>query len=530
MLFLLYLPAARAGWVSDTLGWLEAVRRQSFADFVARKGFAVQSFYQLTQVVTWCLYQIFGANRWAWHLLQLSLHALNASLLYAFLRGLLRDSSFSRAPQIALAAAAIFCLSPLTSEVIVWEAAFHFLQGMLLLLGQLLLIRAQLRGRRTAVIAIGLFVPAAFSLELFYLTPLLGASLCIYYRIAVGWEKASVKRALLLIVLPQSGILLLRLLAARLWLGVDNSRLGNVFSEQPITYFLVKPPECFFHLFGGRFLPQGWRDAVYGACSSYAGAGIFYGMIGLLAGYIIFRFHRMLKGGQIASLLAVWLLLGLALISPLWFPQRLLITGDRYLYVLLPPFAVLLALGGACLISNLALRRVLFFLLLLGQAMLTLMLNSIWARSVMLTDTLQQGLADVPNRITILLNSPASLRGAPMIGAGDDGEAKLMHNLLYASPLRGQVWEAPALHLLELSDSISIQRLDAATLRVKLLHPGAFWQWGPDIAPRGYSREAYSYGVDDANCCYVLRLYGPPSGYRLLYHQGGRWLEWRLEP
>ncbi len=523
-LFLLYLPAARGGWVSDTLGWLEAVRGQSFANFVMRKGFTVRSFYQLTQVVTWCLYQVFGASRWSWHLLQLSLHALNAALLYSFLRGLLRDSRLPRYAEIAFAAAALFCVSPYVSEVIVWEAAFHFLQGMLLLLLQLLLLRGQLHERRNAAIAICLFALSAFSLELFYLTPLLGAALCAYYRMALGWDKGKVRRALLLIVLPQAGILLLRLLAARLWLGVDSGRLGNVFSEQPITYFLVKPPECFFHLLGGRFLRQGWRDAVYSACSSYAGAGIFYGTLAALCLFILLRFRSMRRAGQIASLLAVGLLHGLALISPLWFPQRLLITGDRYLYVLLPPFAALLALGGSCLIPGKLLRRALFIILLSAQAALTLMLNGVWGRAVQLTDTLQQSLTDAPDRITILLNSPASLLGAPMIGAGDDGEAKLMHNLLYTSQLRGQIWEAPALHLLVPNDSIFIQRLDNRTIRVRQLHPGAFWQWGPDVA-RSYSREAYAFWTDDAACCYTLRLNGPPSGYRLLYHQEGRWRE-----
>lgn len=527
-LFALYLPAAKAGWVSDTLGWLEALRMQPFPDFISRKGFSVPSYYQLTQTVTWSLYQIFGAKAWAWHLLQLSLHALNATLLFLLLRGLFRDAGLTAAPRPALLAAALFCLSPSVSEVVVWEAAFHFLQGMLLLLAQMLLLRSQLHRPRAHKALLGclLFALSLFSLEYFYLVPFLNAGLCLFYSLALRWKSSGLRRAWRSIVLPQAALLLLYFIGLQFFAGATTGRLGNEWMKLPIQSFLVKPPEYVFHLLGGRFLPQAWRNAVYAACSSYAGAALFYGGIGALLFLIGLRFKKMPRRSQVMSLLALWLLAGLALESPLWFPQRLLIVGDRYLYLLLPPFCALLALLLEE-IPGLRLRGILVCALLLPGAALTFSLNQIWQRSERMTRALQEGLSDAPDKITILLNNPASLRGALMIGAGNDGEARLMHNLFYQPRIAGRMYDAPAQNLLSLHDCIRIEPIDSQTFRVVLTQPGSFWQYSTDVA-HSFSNADFSVDVEDADCCYTLRLTQPARRYRLLWQQGGKWREFKL--
>ncbi len=529
VLFLLYLPAARAGWVSDTLGWLEAVRRQSFPDFVARKGYCVRSFYQLTQIVTWSLYQMFGANRWLWHLLHISLHALNAALLFSLLRGIFKDSRVEGAEGISIIAAGMFCAAPYVSEVIVWEAAFHFLQGLLLLLIQLRLLRSYLHSGRTslAALASGLAVLSFFSLETFYLIPVFGAALCVYYHLASGWDSGRTKDAFLKIVVPQAVSVLLHVGIIRFAFGGDAGRLGNTWTNLPLTYYLVKPPEYVFHLLGGRFLPADWRAAVYHTCSSYAGAGLFYLALGALILHVLLRFRRMTRVAQAGSLLFVWLLLAITLVSPLWFPERLLITGDRYLYMLLPAFCGLAPLALVYGIRNVRLRLSIVAVIITLLLSSTWRVNRLWQASQLLTDRLQDGLSDAPGKITILLNSPASLCGAPMIGAGEDNEAQLMHNLLYPRPLRAAVMDAPAMQLLQPGDSISISIVAPQIITVALQQPAAFWQYGPDVA-HSFSNAAFSVMIDNAACCYLLRLSGPAARYRLLYQASGRWHELKM--
>ena len=175
LLFVLYLPAANAGWVSDTLGWLDAVRHQSFVHFVQRSGMGVHSFYQTTQVVTWLLYQAFGAHKWAWHILHISLQALNAALLFAIIKRVFADSALRNAASAGWITVLLFCSAPHLSEVIVWEAAFHYLQGMLFQLAVVILMLRALREWNSGEALLALFVMllSAASLEVHYLTPVI---------------------------------------------------------------------------------------------------------------------------------------------------------------------------------------------------------------------------------------------------------------------------------------------------------------------------------------------------------------------
>jgi hypothetical protein len=295
----------------------------------------------------------------------------------------------------------------------------------------------------------------------------------------------------------------------------------------PITFYLVKPPEYLFHLLGGRFLPQGWRLHVYSACSSYIGAGIFYLTLLACTSYMVFRFRWMNRPNQLAGFLFFWLLLSMALVSTLWFPERLLIIGDRYLYALLPPFWGIVVLLLTRRIKILLLRQGLISILLIMQMLGTLRLSLTWRQSAELTDRLQSTLTDAPDKVTILLNNPASLNGAAMIGAGSDGEARLMHNLFYSRPIRGVMFDAPAANLLGQADSIHMQQLDSRAVCVSLTRPGAFWQYGPDVA-HSFGNSAFNVEVENHNCCYVLRLADTPARYRLLYQQNGNWREFHF--
>src|SRR5690606_12747035 len=82
----LCLPAWRAGFVTDAIDWLHDAETLPFREYLNRPHSTIHSLYQLTQLVTLGIYKIFGTARLPWHLLMVSLQAVNALLLYRLFR------------------------------------------------------------------------------------------------------------------------------------------------------------------------------------------------------------------------------------------------------------------------------------------------------------------------------------------------------------------------------------------------------------------------------------------------------------
>lgn len=494
LLLALYWPTRNAGWVSDTLGWLDAVRTQSFADFVNRSDFGVRSLYQTTQTATWIGYRLFGANRLAWHLLHITLQALNAALLFAFFRQLLGDSKLPNVTATSLLAVVLFILSPYLSEVLVWEAAFHYLQGLLFILIQLLLLQAFLRnGRSFYGIVCGIvFCIASFSLELFYLTPAFSFLLLLHCRF--GTPQTSLKRIRLAsrsFLLPQLIILALHLGLIRILYGTHTGRLGDGLWNQPLSYFAIKPPDYLLHLFGGRFLPQNIRSAWHQFFCTYAGAGLFYAAFGASLSFIFFRYRRMSSRGQLISWAWCTTLTAMALVTPMWFPERLLIMGDRYLYLMLPFFLLIVSL----LIGSTGFRFLKVgaaSVLIAVSVAATMKLSRLWERSELLTQKMQERFPVFPEGTrVILLNNPANFGGAPMAGASAGGEFALMRRLLYQPDDKVIISEAFAAEYTSERQDIQVTDVAAGTKQIALVDTARRWWFGPDYA-RAFTGEARS--------------------------------------
>jgi hypothetical protein len=437
----------------------------------------------------------------------------------------MRDSRIPGSAGIAFCTGLLFCTSPYISEVIVWEASFHYLQGTLFILCILTLLQCFLH-RPTATAAFGaclIFLASVFSLELFYLTPLLSGLLILFYRFSLNYDKSVTRLAARYFLLPQAGLLIAHLLLVRAVFGTSSARLGDALLQMPLSYYAIRPPDYFLHLFGGRFLPQGWRSGYHQFFCTYAGAASFYLLLGAVWGYIIVRCRKMPVRTQLTSLLFACLMAAMALVTPLWFPERLLILGDRYLYIMLPFFfAVVALLIGH--IESLAARRALFILILGLQCAGTLRLSGLWQSSQALTDRLQRSFHAPAGKVVLLLNNPQSLRGAPMIGAGAGGELKLMHNLLYSQPpITGQVIDVLAQELASPDDSVGI-RVSGNTVFVTLRRPAARWWYGPDYA-RSYSTPDYEVRLpaNERGDGYILSLKGDPGRFCLMYQHKGSW-------
>lgn len=522
ILFLLYLPSAQCGWVSDTLGWLHSIQSDSFSDYLNRTKFGVHSFYQTTQLVTWVFYKLFGLNRLAWHLFHISLHALNCTLLFALVKGFLKDAKIASAFQIAFFAALLFCCSPFVSEVIVWKASFHYLQGLAFLLGILLFIRSYLlqQRNRDAFVALLLFFLSIFSLEVWYLTSLFCASILMFYWKVLLVPKPNIKRGFRNILLPQFLLLCIHFLLVKILLGSNTSHLQDALWHKPLAYFAIKPPMYFFELFGGRFLPQLLRENVYQFFCTYLGAGLFYSLLFFACLWLFFRLRQMSVRGTASSLFFLWMLLAIGLITPLWFPERMLIVGDRYLYIVLPFFLISLCLL-VFLIKSQAVKAIIFLGIFVAECAGTIYLNRIWRQSEHYTQSLQNSFPNLPDKPILLLNNPAFYKGAAMIGAGPDGEFKLMHNLFYPQQLSQKIDDILAANLCTFQDSTLFQFVNDSTLKVALQNKESFWWYGPDYA-KSYESSDFSVVVLDKHS-YLLQLHGLPSKFVLLFQQNGRW-------
>ncbi len=518
---LLYFPTIRAGWMRDTIGWLGAIRRKPFWEYINIPHHGGSNYYQLTQTVTWFFYQAFGTDRIAWFLIHTSVFALSAALLFAIARRLLSDAGAEQSGFIGACGALLFCTSPYATEPVVWKAAWHFLQALLLILAILHMTLRFLHDGKAwqALVAVVLFAVSTTSLELFYLTPLYCGFLLLFYRYALRWNKAALRRTTLWICAPLFMLLALHFL--RLGAGVKNmaSHAAGELGSSALAHYAIMPPLYALRLLWGRFLPETWQWAYHKAMCSYLLAGIFYAALAAIYSYLLFCVRRFSPAGKVAALMACLLGLSMLLVLPTWYPEHNLIVCDRYAYILLPPFYLLLAVA----LSHLKYGRWLTGALILLNSCLTMYLNTLWQKSNAIIESLQTEHPPIDtSRITILLNNPASLRGAAMFGADISEEWRSMHNQLYGGRLARAMPEVAAYNMQATGDGAHVQVSDDSTLTVTLNQPG-YWTYGFGFDTAAHHTSPCYTMERQTQESYRLRLHGNPDGYRLWYQQGARY-------
>jgi len=520
--FLLYLPAARAGFVSDTTGWFQSLTEDSFGDYINRTRFSVKSMYQLTQFNTWLIYQVAGIHQWAWHLVHVTLHATVCLLLYKLCRKLFEDSGVNKPYLPALAGTFLFCVSPYASEVVVWEASFHYMQALLFIFGILLLVQRfqHSPAAKTAIWACFIFFLSTFTHELFYLSPILTLSLAFYYRIVLHKDKRILRQTLLLFTLPQILLFVAHLLSFRLVYGNGVAHIGSQLFNSPIGYFLVKPPWCFFHVFAwGRFFPREVRMAVYDVFRTTGGAIAFYGLLLFVCTVILVRFRKMDRYWQLVSFLFLWLLIAQAILVPLWFPENLLVVGDRYLYLMLAFHGMLVALL-LYKIKREWLKQGLLLMVAFISIYWNLKLSKKWYESERVIRAIQTSPLIKPGKVKVLLNSPACIKGIPMIGATAEGEFLLMHNLFFKPAIKDTMLEVAAYNMISPEDGAHVEVMNDSMVKVTLNQWGTWWWRNGDFGATSYENEWFRLDLVDPGHWYYLILKQPAANYDLFYQKG----------
>jgi hypothetical protein len=525
LLFCLYYPARRAGYVADFTGWLNDIRESSFWDHINRTYFHVKSLYHFTQFVTWALFQLFGTHHILWHITHISLHALNGTLLYTIARRIMEETGVRNCQPIALAGVLLGCITPYLSEVIVWEASFHYLLGNLLLL---LIVEQTQRylqdGSNKRLFAILLlYFLSTFSIELFYITPLILVALLWYYGQALRYPRQAIGKAIGFIILPLLILLLAHFGFVKLAYGrwLPHISADEVVNGTETKALLAKPLKYLFHLLAmGRFWPHETKMMVYRFCEKTKVLYAFYGTAALLLLWIVVRIRAMQALQRSTALFFVWTCIGMALVIPLWFPELLYVVYDRYAYCFSGFFFMWLALVCSYLPGH---RLKLFLFLAFAGVNLWFAGKLIrqWQVSAAITDSLMHGLPLQTDKTVLLLNTPECMNGIKMMGGGPTDEAKEMRNLLYAPKVNYPLHDVAAYNMQQASDAVSVMVLNDSTARVTLSQLGGWWWYG-GFGANSYETEDYKV-VHQEWRYYDLTLKKDPSTYSLLFQAGPEW-------
>ncbi len=521
--FIIYLPAAKAGWVIDAAGWLYNITHLKFWNYINNSQSGINSLYQFTQFTTYVFFRLFGANPYAWHTLQVTMHAINGYLFFLLCNRLFSDSGIKNGRNIALCGVLLYTVCPHISEVIIWEAAYHYLQGFMLILAILLCVQKFQHTQQTkyAWLAGIVYLCSTYSLEIFYLTPWFVLSLALYYRYAIGFDKSALKKTLFWFFAPQLILFGLHIAVLLLAYGHHFAHIAeNVV--KPISVYLNRPPRYVFHiLLFGRFFSFEVRHKVYKLVSSTPGLVFFYTVFVLVCCYLIWRLRKMEIKGKAGLLLFVWVMMCMVILLPIEFPELLLVFYDRYTYFIDAFIFMLLALL-ASYIPNKAVRISLLVGYGLVNLYFTTLLNLQWKYATYVDNRLLHELPDAGNKTVILLNIPENMNGVPMIGAQPEGEYKTMHDLFVGTKIPNKIYDAQSFNMLTKDDGAHVTVINDSVINVTLNQWGTWW-WYEGHGGRSYENEDYRLNLVDLGHWYELTLKHPAANYMLLFQNGSMW-------
>lgn len=523
VVFILYYPAAQAGRVGDFPGWVKNVSTMKFWDYVNRTESHIPSLYHFTQIVTWCFYQLFGVNAWAWHILYVTMQAMNAWLLFRLCSRMFADAGITNGHVISLGGALLFCICPHISEVVVWEPSFHYLLGLLFILLILLCAQkyAHTHDSRYAWYAALLFFLSTWSLEIFYLTPLLVFTLLLYYSFMGGFNKRLFTGALMRFIAPQIIFFGLHLALVNV---VYHSGVGHIGTNtmQLSVENLSKPVKYIFHiLFFGRYFNDDLRQRIYRLCESRWVLSAFYFVALSVLAIIVTRYKKMKSRNRAASSVFIWVVLSIGLISLVWFPFYFVVIYDRYTYVTDAFIYTLFAL----LLSYISLKVVamgVYVLFALVNLYFTHKVNKLWKVS---GDEVNKLVASFPNdasKTVLILNVPECYYGVQMIGSREEGEFAIMYNALMPQKLTNTVYEVSAFNITSPTDGAHVNVINDSVVHVTLNQWGTWWWWF-GFGAINYENSYYKLNMVDGGHWYELILKQPASNYLLLYTVGDQW-------
>jgi hypothetical protein len=524
IVFVLYLPAAEAGRVGDFPGWVDFLNSVNFWDYINRKGSGIPSMYQFTQIVTYLFYMAFKGHAWPWHLLYVSLQALNALLVFIFFSRLFLSSSIKNALLLAFSGAALFCVCPHISEVVVWEPAFHYLLALLLMMVVLICAQQYMdtQNKRYAWWGGIVFFLSTWSLEIFYLTPVFVFTLAVYKYSLSQCDKSTFRKTLLYFLAPEAVFFIINqvLVHAIYHQGMAHITFVSLLFN-PGNF--SKAIKYIFHIiFFGRYFSQEIRNKLYHLSEAKTVLYSFYGILLASLVYIGIRYRNMQNGGKTVSLLYIWILCSVALILPLSFPLTGLSILDRYTYQTDAFLFVLIAVAINTVSTN---RYVLATLLLvygLVNIRFTHKVNAYWSKSARIVNNLVYTFPNDASKKVLLLDLPECFDGVQMVGSRDDGEFRMMYNAIMPHKISNLIYDVEAFYVTTPVDGAHVKVLNDSTIGITLNQWGSYWLFY-GFGATNYENGDYRVDMKDVGHYYEVILKHPADEYLLLYQVAGEW-------
>ncbi len=520
----IYIATSRAGWVIDGVGFLYNMKHTGFWEFINRTYSSDQSFYQVLTSHYYLFYKLWGLNPWLWGLLYITLHSLNAYLFFIFSKKILSDTGIAKGGMIAISSAVIFTISPHISEIIVCRAYFHYLVALALILSILICVQQYQHRQDSRYIAATavFFILAVFTLEIFYLIPVLVLCLAAYYRFALGFEKKQLRKTLLYFFIPQ--VILLGVYFLALVSVYKQFAPHRVEFEQGIIDYLSKLPKYLFHIvFLGRYFSAGVKDTVYAICNSWAALIVFYS---LLTYVVVYSFRRLSTMGNYAKATFLFFSLGmlnLCFLMPLQFPgSALLVFYDRYVYFAAAFIYLLLALLAARFIQNKYVIIGLFCIYIDLNLYFTIQLNTYWIDSDKINNKLIRNFPNDESKTVLLLNNPENMNGAPMIGAQPEEMFKGMLEIYTGYAAKNTIYDVASYNMVTDYNGAHVKVINDTVISVMLNHTGTWW-WYEGHGAKSYETPDYKVDVKSVGQRYDLILKQPSEKYLLLYSVGDTW-------
>ncbi len=522
--FILYFPAVKAGWVIDAVGWIHNLKHQSFRDFINCTQSDSQSLYQLYALDFFVFYKLFGVNVWIWSFCFMTLHAVNAGLLYSVTRKLLSDSGITNCDIIALSGTILFLVCPHVSEVVIWKACFHYLQGFLFIM---LIIHWAIRYQQeqSSKYILGsliVYAISAFSLEIFYLTPFFVLFIALYYRFALNYDKAIFRKTMTGFFLPLAGILIGYFILLYLRYRHFSPHVNNAFTQSIVDY-LSKPPKYLFHFLAlGRYFSGETKDKVSAFFGKPMVLIIFYGIIALAVLDGLTRFKKMNGHGRAIFLFFMLTMMSIAFLMPINFPPTsTLVFYDRYMYLAAGFFYTLLAL----IIGRYANKYIIIAVMAAFAVVnmwFTWKVNMYWKHSAYVTNRLLDNLPDAGNRKILFLNLPENMNGVGMIGSSKTGQVNMMSEILKGREIKSPTFDVVSYNMKTPADGAHITISNDSIIHVTLNQWDTWW-WYDGHGARSYENEEYKVNMVDAGHWYELTLKKPASEYLILFQSGDQW-------
>jgi len=475
LLFVLYYPAHEALLIDDGISGIWELKSEGLKGFLNSFGF--DSFYYGHYAIVFLLYSLFGLNPLGWFLLFTAFHALNAVLLYSFVRKLLGHSaSTTQAPWIALCSALLFLVSPYQSENIVWAATSHYAMSLLFLLWMLnKLADTFFSGEPTTSwwVFHGLFALSLVTLEITFLFPLIGFMLWGIYFLN-GRRSFSFAQFLLRIAMPQIVLVGIYLLGYWLKTGliIPHDRAPMEAQVAP-SDMLVTLWQQFMKLFGlVHSFEFKTREMLYGFALHWKRMGAFWGLWALSA-LVWIWFRDKAKWRPALFFLCTGVLLYAPFVR-LYFMYLMRFENDRYAYfpsVFLFPFLLLF------LFSFPRWFRLIFIPGLMALFVWALQ-PAIRSRAIAakIHKTFLNKLPDTGSGNIYLLNVPSY--GAETYLFRAESRLPIAYQVVHGKDLFARLKQVAWYNAQTDKDTFVVNRLDVQTFEVWIKTGGSWWMKG----------------------------------------------------